>query len=98
MVAPVFAKAAPVESPPQTFALTKDGACSITSSKLTEQFRVPGIIKGWTHYDIMWSAKWDTTGCKLPIFVLVTFNYLNYQKQLVFTKYWSIEDEFSECD
>lgn len=90
-VVPVFAKTAPVESPPQTFVLTKDGACSITSDKLMEQFRVPGIIKGWSYYDITWSAKWNTTGCKLPIFVQVTFNYLNFQKQVVFTRYWSIE-------
>jgi hypothetical protein len=90
-VLPALAKTAPVVSPPQTFVLTKDGACSITSDKLFEQFRVPGIIKGFTYYDILWSARWDTTGCKLPMFVQVTFNYLNSQKEVVLTRYWSIE-------
>jgi hypothetical protein len=90
-VAPVFAQTAALQNPPQTFVLTRDGACSITSNNLHEQFRVPGLIKGWTHYDIMWSARWDTTGCKLPIFVQVTFNYLNSKKEVVLTRYWSIK-------
>ena len=60
----VFAQSAALQNPPQTFALAKDGSCFITSSNLHEQFRLPGLIKGWTRYDIMWSAKWDTTGCK----------------------------------
>ena len=90
-VVPVFAKTAALQNLPQTFALTKDGTCSITSNKLREQFRIPGLIKGWTHYDITWSAQWDTTGCKLPIFVAVTFNYFNTNKEVVLTRFWWIK-------
>lgn len=65
--APMFAQTAKSHNPPQTFALSKDGACSITSSPVSAQFRVPkGLTKGFTHYDIIWGARRVTTGCRRP--------------------------------
>ena len=84
--APAFAgKDAP--PPPQTFQLSPDG-CSITSSNLVEQFKSPGLLKGFTMYDIAWKATWVSTGCKLPIYVEVGFDYLNSQREVVLTRYW----------
>lgn len=78
-------------TPPQTFVLTKDSSCSITSSNLREQMSYAGnhlFITRTTPYDIAWSAKWNITGCKLPIFVAVTFDYLNTENEVVATKWW----------
>lgn len=90
--APAFARTPQTPpTPPQTFVLTKDGTCSVTSSNLREQMSYAGthlFITRTTPYDIVWSAKWNITGCKLPIFVAVTFDYLNTEKEVVTTKWW----------
>jgi hypothetical protein len=88
---PAFAQTATLQNPPQTFVLTKDRTCSITSNNLREQFRSPGLIKGWNHLDIAWSARWDTTGCKLPMFVVVAFDYIGDKNEVVLSRYWWIK-------
>jgi len=93
-VGPVFARSAVRQTPPQTFVLTKDGACSLTSSNLHEQIAYPGshmFITRGTPHDIVWSATWDTTGCTLPMFVVVAFDYLNTKQEVVLTRYWWIK-------
>jgi len=91
-VGPAFARTPQTpQTPPQTFVLTKDGTCSITSSNLHEQMSYAGshlFITRTTPYDIVWSAKWNVNGCKLPIFVAVTFDYLNTENEVVATKWW----------
>jgi hypothetical protein len=92
-VAPVFAQPAPPKQatapPTQTFVLTPDGACSLKSSDLHVQFAGLGTIKEViTTYDIWWSARWAITGCKLPIFVAATFDYVNDRNEVVQSAYW----------
>jgi hypothetical protein len=104
-VGPVIARSTASQTPPRTFVLTKDGACSITSSNLREQMSYAGthmFITRTTPYDIVWSAKWNITGCELPIFVAATFDYLNTKNEVVATKWWwlkaSTEEYFARGD
>jgi hypothetical protein len=60
------------------------------------------FITRTTPYDIVWSAKWNITGCELPIFVAATFDYLNTKNEVVATKWWwlkaSTEEYFARGD
>jgi hypothetical protein len=80
-VSPVFAQ--PAAPSPQTFVLTPDGTCSLKSSRLNVQFEALAKNKNViTAYDIRWQAIWETTGCKLPLFVVATFDYVNDRNQV----------------
>lgn len=90
-VGPAFAQTGELPGPPQTFVLTGDGTCSITSDNLVAHFSSPGVSHGWIAFGARWSARWETTGCKLPILVAATVNVLNSKKEVLLPVAWWVK-------